>query len=419
VALRFLGTPSNPITSTTGIINSHTLGNIEVRATDAVSVITPQEVAVLFSTGVAVSGQNRSRTTVTTCPGRANMARNLCPANYLESVLNVNNPAADGTYATGVPDTAYNDRLLYITAADIIPAVETRVGTELKNLLLAYRQGSKCRCFPWADSWEYSGGIADMGLNRGRFPAYQVKPVDWGTNTADNKIPPLPAWITQNDWHNVVFYSAGRLFTDQAGKYCYFCSSQDMLKVLDNDTGSDFQETSALVFTPGLPRNGRLANGHPSQLTKDENHAAANNMRGYLDDRLNYNKYDPTANPQTKCPGWDAEHAGGTPSPIPSSVPTWCDTYVFPSARTHDRDRLHLVSHCPADAAALLQNAPCKDPHDATKVSAVCAALAATVKKCSMCGAAADGLTTVPCLNSLASSPQCDDHVNKLKLCLR
>ena len=67
-------------------------------------------------------------------PGRANMARNLCPANYLESVLNVNNPAADGTYATGVPNAQYNDRLLYITAADIIPAVEMRVGTELKNL---------------------------------------------------------------------------------------------------------------------------------------------------------------------------------------------------------------------------------------------------------------------------------------------
>jgi hypothetical protein len=247
-----------------------------------------------------------------------------------------------------------------------------------------------------------------------------VKPVDWGTNTADNKIPPLPAWLTQNDWHNVVYYSAGRLFTDQAGKYCYFCSTQDMLKVLDNDKpGSDVQETSALIFTPGLPRNGRLVNGHPSQLTKSANHAAANAMRGYLDDALNYNKYDPNANPPTACPGWDAEHAGGTPSPIPSTVPTWCDTYVTPSARTLDRDRLHLVSHCPADAAALLQNAPCKDPHDPTKVSAVCAALAATLKKCTMCGGAADGLTTVPCLNSLASSPQCDDHVNKLKLCLR
>ena len=41
---------------------------------------------------------------------------------------------------------------------------------KIKTLLEAYRANSPCECYPWADTWPYSGGIADIGQNRGRFP---------------------------------------------------------------------------------------------------------------------------------------------------------------------------------------------------------------------------------------------------------
>lgn len=434
--------------SSAAIINSHTTGNLRVftvhekepaQATQVAEIAVPPSVtpapptaeqatraavakgaAVIFSPGSAINGQNRGSSKAT-CGATPNVPRNLCPANYLESVVvdNIvyNNAAMAGPFISSRPATRFNDRLIYLTAADLIPPAEMRVGAALTKLLLDYRQGAKCRCFPWADSWEYSGGIADIGVNRGRFPAFQVKPVAWGTNNADNKIPPLPAWITQNDWHNVVFYSVSRQHSDQAGKNCYFCSANPMLTVLANDQpGSTSETASALLFTPGLPRNGRLANASPSDLLAND--SAANNMHGYLDDPLNYNKYAPKAKPPTSCPGWNAEHASGSPSSIPANVEGWCDTYVRPSARTPDRDRLYIVSHCSADAALLLQNAPCKDNADPEKVSPICAALVASLQTCSMCKQAAIDLTTVPCLNTLNSS-NCDAPIAKLKLCSR
>jgi hypothetical protein len=102
----------------------------------------------------------------------------------------------------------------------------------------------------------------------------------------------------------------------------------------------------------------------------------------------------------------------------PSSVPAKCDTYVRPSSRAYDRDRLHVISQCSADAYALLKAAPCKDNADPTKVSAVCAALVASLQMCSMCSGAATALTLVPCLNTLHSS-NCDAPIAQLKICTK
>jgi hypothetical protein len=375
VALPFL-----PAASNSGVINSSTAGNIEIRASNGVTPITTQAIAVLFSPGVAFNGQNRSDKTADKgfcSQAKQNEFRNRCPANYLEAAAGVNNSVPGGPYVVGTRGSAYNDRLIYIAAADLMPTVEMRVGGELKNLLLAYRENSKCRCYPWADSWNYSGGIPDVGINRGRFPAFDVKPVDWGFQDAENDIPPLPDWVTTNNWNNMVFYSAARQETDEAGRRCYFCSTSPTLVV-------DTQAVSALVFTPGTPRKGVNRPATHSELVN--NLPVANNMSSYLEDALNNNK-GPMPVASQECRGWDEEHANSWTGLSQQTVPVSCDTYVRPTSRGYDRDRLFTIptkpgAHCATAARALVNLSPCLLNMGA------CLSLQASLQTCSCAGAA-------------------------------
>jgi hypothetical protein len=189
-----------------------------------------------------------------------------------------------------------------------------RVGNELGALLRAYRSKSNCFCYPWADSWEYSGGIADIGSNRGRFPT-TAYPENWGTGT----IPSLPAWVGANDWNNTVFYAAGRRETDGGGAKCFYCSPADTVSI-------DGRAVSALVFTPGTAPTGidRAATANRDKLSY------------YLDDAANQ--------VGGTCPGWTDENADTRPSGTAPSVPLQCDAYVNPSSKAYDRDRVFTVS---------------------------------------------------------------------------
>jgi hypothetical protein len=307
-----------------------------------------------------------------------------------------------------VPSATYNDRVLYVSATDLIPVVEMRVGADLKKLLLDYRLNSKCRCYPWADSWSYSGGVPDIGVNRGRFPAYQVQPHAWGTKDANNNIPDLPPWVTANNWHNMVFYSAARQETDEAGRRCYYCSANQTLTVRFDAVNFTSEPASAVVFTPGLPIPPKVRPGTPGEL--EANAAQANDMAAYLEDPLNNNKGN--------CPGWNVEHAANPGIILPPLVSTDCDTYVKPASRKFDRDRLHMIaatpgSHCATAARSLLDNIPCKDLGNLPR----CLQLVTALATCVACTAAAQATILTPCLNTLTPSPHCDWPVSQLKIC--
>jgi hypothetical protein len=228
--------------------------------------------------------------------------------------------------------------------------------------------------------------------------------------------------VTLNDWHNMVYYSAARQETDEAGKNCFFCSSNQTLTVLFDSVGTAAEPASAIVMTPGLPRKGRLANASPSDLLKSANYSAANDMRGYFDDLLNFNKYAPGV---SVCEGWNTENAGTLPDPWerPSSVPVKCDTYVRPSSRAYDRDRLHLVrthpgSHCATAARTLVKAAPCKDNSAPNKTDVTCAKMIAALQTCE-CAAAANEMLAEPCFNTLSAAPHCNAPIAKLNACVK
>ena len=375
--------------SNTGEVNSNTRGNLTVRAADGTGVVTTQAAAVIFSAGQSLGAQNRNPAQSAACATTGTtIARNLCAVNYLETANGINNATVNGPFIAGVPSNVFNDRVLYVLVDDYLPAVEMRVGSELRDILTAYRENSVCGCYPWADSWAYSGGIADVGTNRGRFPT-RPYPENWGQGS----IPLLPEWVEANDWQNQVFYSVARRETDGGGPACLYCSASLTLTV-------DSDAVSALLFTPGPA---------PSGIDRS---TSANR------DRLDYYLDDSQNNDKATCPGSSTENSNTIltiPSPL---VPATCDMYVRPASSAMARDRLFIVStpQCVPPAQAIIKEVfigPCGP--GGSPIRAACQTLVDSLATCS-CAAAAQAMVTTPCRNSL-NPGQCQSALNQLLTC--
>jgi hypothetical protein len=411
VSLRFLNNASNPIVkngvyATVGSLNSSTPGDLTVRAADG-SAITTTAIAVIFSPGAALGSQNRSPTVTANCSqAKPNLLQHLCPTNYLDTFGATVNGTIGGPFIAGTRGGRFNDRLVYISAAEVIPILEMRLGKEMQALLVAYKSNSNCFCYPWADSWNYSGGMADVGVNRGRLPT-QAQPEDWGTGT----IPKFPAWVKDNDWHNQLYYSASKSETDTAGNGCLTCSANANLTVKRTpDVASLTDPAAAVLIAPGTPRPGV---DRPFLPYVAVNTAASDVFASYFEDPLN---------DKTTCPGNSTEHFDN-PSGFPKTTANAsCDTMVLPQSRAYDRDRLWAIAPetpatmCPRAGPALIRNTPCQDGSN-DQVRNICTSLVAKLQQCSAaCAAAARLMVAVPCRNNNSSS-QCPAPTAALLAC--
>ena len=227
----------NPTCAPSCPINSDTKGNITVYQDSAASAITTQAVAVIFASGAALETQNRDPAATALCPTTGTtIARSLCAANYLDATGGADNAQAGGAgpFITAQSSATFNDRLLVITTAELMPPVEQRVARELRTILQNYKAKTACACtnlgltagcYPWAD---LSNGYSDAdpynvgdGRNRGRIPVWGAAPHNWGawldpavypSCPPSTYVPTLPSWFDNNNWRLVVYYSAGRDF---------------------------------------------------------------------------------------------------------------------------------------------------------------------------------------------------------------
>lgn len=372
-------------------INSDTMGNITVFDADGMTPLTTVAAAVIFAPGTAIGSQDRSDAGAALCAFTGTtINRRFCADNYLESIRwVVPAPPGNGAFisVTARSSTdASNDRQIHLTAAEIVPALEMRIGAELKALLMEYRATSVCECFPWADTWEYSGGIADVGQNRGRFPTGPF-PEAWG----QGGIPRLPPWLAANDWHNLIWYSAGKDSTDGGGSKCRTCSDNAWLTV-------DTKAVAALLFTPGPPSDG---------LPRLTSAARRDNLALYLESPLNNDGADLPACKDT------GEVGAGNPPGGNLKGETSCDTYATPNSPELNRDRIFIITDCGASAATLLASAICSI--GGGEVKPVCATAVEELQTCT-CRNAGVVMVTPPCRNEL-NSPQCKKAIAELKTC--
>ena len=135
------------------------------------AVISNQVAAVIIAPGQALGGQDRSATAP-------------AAANYLDTfVVGVNtydNADADGCPDAGgcgtpgeefiinsipQPGDNFNDRLVFITVAELMRAVEDRVVGEAANALKSYRSGNPGDYYPWMST--FSDPRSPLGVATG------------------------------------------------------------------------------------------------------------------------------------------------------------------------------------------------------------------------------------------------------------
>jgi hypothetical protein len=380
--------------STARRINSDSRGTITVRGAGGSTVLTNNAVAVVFAPGAPIGAQNRGGASLLCALNNLLGDTRQCPSNYLEAATGLVSAASTaGPFTVAAASETVNDRLIYVTTADIIPALEMRVGNELRSLLEKYRNatevGTLCKCYPWADNWPYSGGIADIGQNRGRFPS-EPFPYNWGTNG----IPALPAWVAANDWHNFFWYSVSKQNSASEGTICRTCSDAQMLSV-------DGVPVSALFIMPGTPSDGL------ARLTSSDRR---NNISLYFEDAPNTDGAIVKQCPDTGEIGGDA----GTGS-LKGALS--CDQYTKPAGKGHDRDRLFMVgvagpAVCIPMAKDIVDNVPCGS---GASMKPVCKTALRSLDACS-CLTAARTLTKGTCSTSTAGAT-CQDAIAILKQC--
>lgn len=207
----------------TNPIHSDTKGNITVYRDSAATAITTEAVAVIFSPGEALGAQNRDTVATALCPTTGTtIARNLCAANYLETAAGVNNAIINGPFILAPGSDTFNDKVMAITTADLMPIVEQRVARELRAILISYK--AAVGAYPWADCSDGTSDYPPGGSSRGRIPSLTAYPVNWGVGGA----PTLPNWFvnqgsTNFNWGWVIHYAAGRNYLQAGGADCGNC----------------------------------------------------------------------------------------------------------------------------------------------------------------------------------------------------
>lgn len=221
-------------------ITSDTQGSITVyldnasttltTAASTATLLTNQAIAVIFAPGAPLGTQDRSSTATMACTAPSGTyARNRCASNYLETWSSINNATINGPFIQPKSSlNAINDRLLVITAADLMPAVEDRVAREMILYLNRYRSATSV--YPWAalGDGNSNGDEGILAYNRNRFPCGTALPTSWAGAGIS-----LPNWLTNGcaavtGWAGVIYYAVAKNRLQNGGSGCTTCTASDL-----------------------------------------------------------------------------------------------------------------------------------------------------------------------------------------------
>jgi hypothetical protein len=181
--------------SAAGMLDVDTKGNLTAYRDSTAITLTTEAVALIFAPGPVVPGQLRD----------AANANN--PANYLDTASGVNNAIAAGPFISARTSSTFNDRLLVITTAELMPVAEMRVAREMLALLSAYRAASSCACYPWASNNFDDDSVT--GREDGMVPIEDALPETWSSLGIT-----VPSYmIGSNEWGKRFFYTVAPVET--------------------------------------------------------------------------------------------------------------------------------------------------------------------------------------------------------------
>ena len=303
-------------TPTTPPITSDTLGNLTVYQGSSATTQTSQAIAVLFAPGPPLGTQARGTTTALCSTTGTTIQQRNCAANYLESTGGGNNAQSGGPYIQATASGTFNDRVLAITNADLMPLVEQRVAREMMAILEKYRAATGV--YPWSD---LSDGNSNSGYSHPRVPCGTAQPTDWGSGGT----PALPDWLANGctnpvtGWTSVVYYAVARNLLEGGGATCITCSASTLTVTNSGNQIADLCLTGGTPFTCSAIV---LTSGAADLVLITPGAATANRASGW-----------PTSG-VGPISGYfeDAENSDNND-----------DNYVVPSSTNNDRDRIYVV----------------------------------------------------------------------------
>ena len=231
---------SNAFRVTTGVLNSDTSGDYSVTGLESASGV----IAIVFAPGPVVGTQRRDTTAALCSTTSTTIARNRCPANYLEG----GNENGDTAFVSGLPTAAYNDRLLLITRDNLFPAVMARVVRDARRMLTDYFNAKGY----YPNPAPFSNQTCDASTFQGVIPAY-INPAAPATPTCPGKsdwVGTFYPWFFANNWDQRIFYAVAPACTAAATQAT--CLSTGGLTVAGVSTN-----TRALLIGTGRAYSGQ------------------------------------------------------------------------------------------------------------------------------------------------------------------
>ena len=236
-------------------INSDTVGTLQIYAADGASLLTPageELAAVVFAPGAPLAGQDR-------------IAQPNAAASYLEAANTRDNrtnggPFIAGPVIDGTGNVAVNDKLIGLSARELIRAVEQRVLRESRSLLESYystygkypNPASPSCLLVIADTSSPNSCDSDNTRCFGRLP--------------ENVFPSAPSWFTANGWGRTMIYAVDK--SQVMNSSASDCAGSSGLQ-LDGVT------KNYVVFAPGVKRGGQT---RPSSNVTDYLEVSANQL---------------------------------------------------------------------------------------------------------------------------------------------
>jgi hypothetical protein len=171
-------------------INSTTIGNINLNGTPNAAI------AIIFSPGIALAGQNRTTPTSLSPP-------------VITDYLDLTNNDGDITFINNGPASTFNDNLILVTQSDLFNLVARRIlrevrGDATQGLVSFYNANS---FYPFADISSPVDGNADLG-------EFGVSPIGHpsysGTSNTDSSNiffkTPVKDMLVNNNWPSLINY---------------------------------------------------------------------------------------------------------------------------------------------------------------------------------------------------------------------
>jgi hypothetical protein len=227
---------------TTPINSDHALGQFTIKRNPApIATLATNVIAVIFAPGPTVGSNDRTGGgTPTPCGG------NTAVANYLDPL----NAAATTTFYADSPSDTVNDRLVYITAADVLPRVERRIASEIAWMLWKYHKTKGY--LPLASSFADPSNCT-AGTYLGLVPQFPES--CGGATWLDATGNAMPAWFINDGWNLLTYYAVAPPCTDAASVAS--CNSGIGVLTLTNGTATP-ENKKALVFEAGAQLAGQI-----------------------------------------------------------------------------------------------------------------------------------------------------------------